>query len=292
MSTLYDIYQPGTSWLHRLDARVKVISTVCACILLLVMRNVWFMLAMLVLLHIVLVSGGMGRQRIAWVWRMALPTMIMIALLWILFYRQEGKVLFTWWFIHISAQNLAEGMAVALRIGSMAFAVFVWLFSTDQSTLVRSLVALGLPYDWGLTLAISLRYLPTMANAFRMISDAQQARALDLRQGNLIPHKISLTPSSRVPWAPLANVPMFGSLMPVGATGSWEAWSSPPLRWSSGHAMLWAGELIPCICSSRILGRSGMSTARGMCPALSIVQCVWARLADAPGHILHRLDFA
>jgi len=186
MSVFYDIYQPGRSWLHRLDPRVKVINTLCACALLLVMRNVWFMVAMMLLLHLMLYCGDISRQRIVWVWRMAWPTMAMIALLWILLYRQEGTLLLNWWFLHITAQNLAEGVAVALRIGAMAFAVFAWLFSTDQSTLVHSLVSLGLPYDWGLTLAIALRYLPAMSSAFAMISDAQKARALDLRQGNLL----------------------------------------------------------------------------------------------------------
>ena len=77
----------------------------------------------------------------------------------------------------MNTYSLAEGLA---------FVVYAWLFSTDQTTLVRGLVALGLPFQWGLTLAMALRYLPTMANAFRMISDAQQARALDLRKGNPI----------------------------------------------------------------------------------------------------------
>ncbi|MBC7237701.1 MAG: energy-coupling factor transporter transmembrane protein EcfT, partial [Chloroflexi bacterium] len=45
-------------------------------------------------------------------------------------------------------------------------------------------VALGLPYDWGLTLGMALRYLPTMASTFTMISEAQQARGLDLSKRN------------------------------------------------------------------------------------------------------------
>jgi energy-coupling factor transport system permease protein len=75
---------------------------------------------------------------------------------------------------------------VALRIGALAFVLFFWLFSTDQTILVRSLVTLGLPYTWGLILAMALRYIPTMAGTFRMISDAQQARGLDLSARNPI----------------------------------------------------------------------------------------------------------
>ena len=184
MSLLYDLYQPGDSWLHRLDSRVKLACALCGCVLLLLFKSLVIMVAALLGTHLVLLSAHIARRRIAWVWKMTLPTMGMIAVLWVLLYRGEGRVLLSWWFIEITAYNLAEGMAMALRIGALAFVIFFWLFSTDQATLVRSLVALGLPYEWGLTLGMALRYLPTMANVFRMISDAQQARALNLTTGN------------------------------------------------------------------------------------------------------------
>ncbi|MBM3189375.1 MAG: energy-coupling factor transporter transmembrane protein EcfT [Chloroflexi bacterium] len=184
MSLLYDLYQPGDSWLHRLDPRVKVGLVFCGCSLLLLFRNVWLMLGALACVGFVLWSAGVARERMAWVARMTLPTMAMIAVLWVIFYRGEGRVLFSWWFLEVTASTIAEGLAVALRVGALALLILAWLFTTDQTTLVHSLVALGMPYEWGLTLAMALRYLPTMGNVFGMISDAQQARALDLTKGN------------------------------------------------------------------------------------------------------------
>ena len=186
MSTLYDVYQPADSWLHRLDPRAKLLFVFCACLILLLSRSLWVMLAALALTQAILWSAHIRWERMAWVWRTTLPTMLMIAVLWAIFYRGPGPVLFSWWLLEISAYTLAEGVAVALRVGSLAFVVFVWLFTTDQATLVRGLVALGLPFEWGLTLAMALRYLPTMASVFRMISDAQQARALDLAKGGAL----------------------------------------------------------------------------------------------------------
>lgn len=183
MSVVYDLYQPGASWLHRLDPRTKLALALCGCALLVMWHNIWLIVALLALTQGVLLSAGISRRRIGWVWKLTAPTMGMIALMWTLFNRGTGPVLFQWWFIQVSLANLAEAAAMALRLGALAFCIFCWLFSTDQETLVRGLVALGLPFTWGLTLAIALRYLPTMANAFRMISDAQQARALDLTQG-------------------------------------------------------------------------------------------------------------
>ncbi len=184
MSALYDLYQPGRSWLHRLDPRTKMLFTVCGFVVLLTMRNLWVLCGALLLMHAMLISARVSVARIAWVWRMLWPTMIMIALLWALVYPEQERHLISIWFIRLGPHNLAEGLAVALRIGALAFCAFVWLFSTDQSMLVRGLMGLGMPYTWGLTIAMSLRYLPTMASVFQMICDAQQARALDLTRGN------------------------------------------------------------------------------------------------------------
>jgi len=186
VSAVYDLYQPGGSWLHRLDPRVKLLYVVGASVVLLASRNLWVMLTALAATHAALWSAGIARHRIAWVWRVTLPTMALIAILWVILNPGQGPALIEIWFVRVTADNVAEGLAIALRIGALAFAVFTWLFSTDQSTLVRSLVALGVPYPWGLTLAMALRYLPTMAGVFRMISDAQQARALDLSRGHLL----------------------------------------------------------------------------------------------------------
>ena len=48
---------------------------------------------------------------------------------------------------------------------------------------MRSLVKLGLPYEWGLVLALGLRYIPTFYGLFGVVTDAQQSRGLDLREG-------------------------------------------------------------------------------------------------------------
>ena len=65
---------------------------------------------------------------------------------------------------------------------ALAMIVFLWLYTTDQASMVRGFVALGVPYEWGLTLALALRYLPLFATLFEQVRDAQQARGLDLEQ--------------------------------------------------------------------------------------------------------------
>ena len=54
--------------------------------------------------------------------------------------------------------------------------------TSDQPSLVRGLVKLKVPFEWGLILALALRYIPTFQGMYSIISDAQQARGLDLGQ--------------------------------------------------------------------------------------------------------------
>jgi len=184
MSTRYDLYQPGSSWLHRLDPRCKLLLAVCCSLVLMCWNNLWGVLGVLALLQMALVSARITRRRLASVWKAMLPTMLLIALLWLLLYPGRPPLLVSFWFVRISWASLAQALTIALRLVALALALFLWLFTTDQTALVRGLVALGLPYAAGLTLAMALRYLPTMAGALRMVSDAQQARALDLRSRN------------------------------------------------------------------------------------------------------------
>jgi energy-coupling factor transport system permease protein len=184
MSISYDLYQSGGSWLHRLDARVKVLSVICASVILLSWQNLWLIAFALLATQGTLYSAGINSKRLWSSWRLLWPMMAMIVLFTALFTSGEGAQIVAVWIIRISVGSLAHGVALALRIAALAFIILGWLYTTDQSTLTRSLVSLGLPYPWGLTLAMALRYIPTMAATFRMINDAQQARALDLSTGS------------------------------------------------------------------------------------------------------------
>jgi energy-coupling factor transport system permease protein len=85
----------------------------------------------------------------------------------------------------ISPSSILQGAQLALRLLALALIIFVWLFTTDQASMVRGFSALRMPYNWALTLTLSLRYLPIFAGLFAQVRDAQQARGLDLQQRGL-----------------------------------------------------------------------------------------------------------
>jgi len=144
-------------------------------------------------------------HKVKWVWRAMLPINILLPILWVIFYPDPNHltpqppnylttVLFQFWFLKVTALSVLRGVSLALRLDAIAFICFTWLFTTDQASLVRSLVKLGLPFEWGLVLAIGLRYIPTFYGLYTVVSEAQQARALDLSRGNFFTRVRSYLP--------------------------------------------------------------------------------------------------
>ncbi|NLV74969.1 MAG: energy-coupling factor transporter transmembrane protein EcfT [Chloroflexi bacterium] len=193
MSAVFDLYQAGGSWLHRMDARVKLVTALLASVVILTQRNLWFTLAALGLILLVAASAGI----LATVWRslrLLWGVMAMIALFTALLTPLPGEAWLALGPVHLSAASLLLGVTLALRIGALAGVVLVWLITTSQSATTRSLVGLGLPYSWGMTLAMALSQLPALADTYRRISDAQKARALELDRGALLVRLRALIP--------------------------------------------------------------------------------------------------
>ncbi len=182
MPVIVDLYTERSSWLHRMDPRVKLLFVAGSLVILLVFKNLFFMVAAIFSLHLLHLSAKMPARKFGFIWKTLLPVSLLMLTLWVIFY-PAGEPLFEIWIVRITPTSIAQGLVLALRILCMAFVVFAWLYTTDQQSLVRSLVKLRLPYEWGLTLALALRYIPTFQGMFGIISDAQQARALNISSG-------------------------------------------------------------------------------------------------------------
>ena len=179
MPVVTDLYSPRQSWVHIIDPRVKLLFVSCSLLLLLIIKNVFIMLTALVLVHLLHLSAHIPRKRFIFVWRTLLPVSFVMFILWVVFY-PVGEPILVLGVVKITVLGLAQGLVLALRILTMAFVVFAWLYTTDQPSLVRSLVKLKMPLEWGLVLSIALRYIPTFQSMYTTISDAQQSRGLNV----------------------------------------------------------------------------------------------------------------
>jgi energy-coupling factor transport system permease protein len=180
---MIDLYVSRPGWLHGIDPRVKLLFVMFAIVLLLVVKNLLFMLAVLAFVHVLYASARIPLSKLGFIWRALLPASLLMSVLWVIFY-PSGDPLFQVWFVHITLTSLAQGLVLGLRILNLGLIIALWLFTTDPPSLVQSFVRLGIPFEWGLVLSLALRYIPFVYAAYRTISDAQQARGLNLSQRN------------------------------------------------------------------------------------------------------------
>ncbi len=181
MSVSVNFYLPGGSWLHRTDPRVKLLFVATTLFLLILFQNLWLMLGALLLLLALHWSAGTPPSKLGFILKTLLPVGLLMMILRTIFY-PEGDPILSFWVVEITKIGLAQGTVLALRILTMALAVFAWLYTTSQADLVQSMVRLGLRHEWGLVLALALRYIPTFQGTFTLISEAQQARGLNIQQ--------------------------------------------------------------------------------------------------------------
>ncbi len=176
MRSGFDLYAPRQSWVHRLDPRTKMAFVAASFVLLLLTNRPFVVLGYLAVVHLLLWRARISGVRIGWLWRQMLPLSVLILLLWPLSNPVGEPVVVDWWWIRITGPGVRLGLLAALRVNALAFAVYVLLLTTDQTRLLQGFVRLGLPFEWGLALAIGLRSLPLIHGMYRIITDAQRAR--------------------------------------------------------------------------------------------------------------------
>lgn len=184
MSLALDLYVPGRSWLHRLDPRVKLWATLLGVLLALRLPHPLLQAAFLLGLHLFLWRAGIPWERLVWLWRQLLVLLIFILLLQP-FFTPSGTLLFALGPLRLTLGGLQAGLLFALRALNMAFVTGGLLFTTDQQAMIRGLVRLGVPYTWGLTISLTLRFLPALSSLFVTVREAQAARGW-VAEGNFI----------------------------------------------------------------------------------------------------------
>jgi len=185
MTTTVGPFSPGESWLYRLDPRAKLWYALLGICLCLVASRIELLVGVVVAGQLVLVGGGVDVRRIAALWgRLALLLLIIVV----------GQSLFTpggATLVHIgplaiTAGGMLTGLRIALRVAGAAIMAATPLLTTPINLLVRGLEKVGLPYTWGMTVGLALRYLETLAGLYQSIGEAQQARGWDVSSRNLV----------------------------------------------------------------------------------------------------------
>ncbi|UCE46012.1 MAG: energy-coupling factor transporter transmembrane protein EcfT [Methanobacteriota archaeon] len=186
MTGFVDLYSENDTFLHRLDPRVKILSVLLLSLLAFVLSTLYSLVVLLAFIFLLLFLSRASLSRTWFALRFVLRFMTLIVILWPIFDSAGTPVWATLGPIKITEPAVWRGFTSAARVGCLACVWYILMFTTSQRDLVRALVRMGLRFDYGLTIAISLRFFPSFMATIYSIIDAQRARGLEFNRGGLI----------------------------------------------------------------------------------------------------------
>ena len=182
----YSLYLKKKSILHSMDPRSKILMVLTVIILVLLFYNPYIIITIFITQTILSrILGKIKFKNIIEVLKPVTPLIIITFILWPIFSTQ-GKILLSYKFITIRTTGFLIGASMAFRIANMVLVSSILMMTTLQKDLILGFKKIGLPYDYGLTITIALRYIPTLTKSAQIIMDAQRSRGLELDKGNII----------------------------------------------------------------------------------------------------------
>lgn len=193
-------YFPGKSWVHMLDPRIKIIATLAFIIELFIVDNfIGFLIAGIALGIIIAIS----KVPVSYIMRGLKPILIILIFTFALnIFMVDGRILWQWKFLKITAEGLEIAIFMAIRLVLLLMGSSMLTLCTRPLALTDGIERLlspfrkvGLPaHDIAMMMTIALRFIPTLLEEADKIMKAQQARGADFESGGLMKRAKSLIP--------------------------------------------------------------------------------------------------
>lgn len=194
-------YFNGSSAIHRLDARMKIVLMLAFIVSIFICKN-FVSLGLMVAfsLAVVLVSKVPFKM----VFKSMKPIAIIVAFTSILniFYVSGGTQLVDWKFIHISSNGIFTAVFMAVRIICLVVISSMLTYTTTPTMLTDGIEKLLSPLKLfkvpvatlAMMMTLALRFIPTLIDEIDRITNAQKARGANLDDGSFIERAKALVP--------------------------------------------------------------------------------------------------
>lgn len=195
-------YFPGTSLIHRLDPRVKLVLTIVFIAVLFMCRGFIPYAIMGVFLLVVILITKINIRLILKSIKPILVLLIFTALLNV-FYSNKGTVLLSIGSVSITSGGVYTALFMIIRIVLLVVGTFVMLtYTTSPIMLTDGLESLLSPlkkvkfpvHELSMMMSIALRFIPTLIEETQKIMSAQKSRGADFETGSIIHRAKSLIP--------------------------------------------------------------------------------------------------
>jgi energy-coupling factor transport system permease protein len=193
---------PGSTILHRLDPRTKLLMVILYIVALFMAKNAFGYGLLLLSLVAAILLSKVGFKAVFRGMKPVLFIVILTALLNLLYTGGEGDPLVSFWIIHIYWEGVRTALFMVLRILMLITCTFLLTYTTSPilltdalENLLGPLKKLHLPiHELAMMMSIALRFIPTLIEETDKIMSAQKARGADFESGNLIQKAKALIP--------------------------------------------------------------------------------------------------
>ncbi|MDO5732181.1 MAG: energy-coupling factor transporter transmembrane component T [Eubacteriales bacterium] len=186
-------YHAGTSFIHRLDARIKVCLSFIFMIVIFCFTKAVPILSFALLLGICLVISRISIRSVL----RSLKSVMILSILAFVFnlFSGSGPILFSIGRVHIYQDGLILGLLMSLRLCLLVLSTALFLTHTTSvlvlaealEDLMRPLTRIKFPaHEIAMMMSIALRFIPTIAAEADKIMKAQSSRGANYDDGNLI----------------------------------------------------------------------------------------------------------
>ena len=194
-------YYPAKSILHRLDPRVKLVSTLLYLISLFLFKSIAGYLAVTVFLVGIIRASKVPFRYIVKGLK-PIVMLLMITVVFNLFLQKDGEVLLRIWKLSITTVGLRNAVYMAVRLIYLIIGSSLMTFTTTPNELTDGIEALLHPlnkvhvpvHEVAMMMSIALRFIPILLEETDKIMKAQQARGADFESGNMIQRAKSMIP--------------------------------------------------------------------------------------------------
>ena len=195
-------YFPGTSVIHRLDPRAKLIMLVLY-IVALFMAVSWVSYGVLfAFLALSIKISAIPAKSILKGMKPLVFILVFTGVLNIFFTAGEGEPLVDFWVITIYTEGLLRAFFMVIRILMLISGTFLLTYTTSPIALTDALESLlsplkkiGVPvHELSMMMCIALRFIPTLIEETDKIMCAQKARGADFETGSIVDRAKALVP--------------------------------------------------------------------------------------------------
>ena len=192
-------FYPADSLLHRLDPRTKLIGLVLYMIGLFLVQELWDYLYVAAFTAVIVWFSGVP-FRVLWKGIRPLWILLVFTMLLNFFMYPEGRILWQWWILKLTAEGLEKGIFMAIRlvlllnVTSLLTLTTTPILLTDGLEKVMKTCHIPLAHELAMMMTIALRFIPTLIDETDKIMKVQTARGADFDSGGLLKRAKGLIP--------------------------------------------------------------------------------------------------